>query len=299
MIFALRKRYLVGGSRVECLEVCDWHTLPGLKGSGLGIRLMRAMMRQPERLIAVGGTADVKKTLPALGWQRLGDAVAFELRVSGDALAEAVERRTGLPRVLTRLPLAAIAAAWLAPRERLAPPGGTVAVTSSVGDHVPSLYEANCGYGFVQEPLAEVLAWTMRTPPANGVFDQLLFTVDGRLRGWSLTRAYEDSTGCEAALLDVFAPRPDVALYTWMVSAAAARLMRWRPRLIRARATCPCLQQALTAVGFRASREPVPIFTWPKGLSNIAPLHITMNHTDEPLRPYALGEGQGRPGATS
>src|SRR5438477_6189454 len=44
MLFALRKRYRIGGREARCLEVFDWHSLPEVRGSGVGVRLMRAMM---------------------------------------------------------------------------------------------------------------------------------------------------------------------------------------------------------------------------------------------------------------
>src|SRR5262249_40297000 len=50
MISALQKTYLIGGTPVPCLEIFDWHSLPGLKGSGVGLRVIRALIRHGERL---------------------------------------------------------------------------------------------------------------------------------------------------------------------------------------------------------------------------------------------------------
>jgi hypothetical protein len=286
MLFGLRKRYAVAGTPTSCLEVCDWHTLPGLKGSGVGIRLMRMMMRQPERLFSIGGTPDVHKTLPAMGWQRVGTATPYELRTSGDALAESIRNRTGLPAWLTAGALGLVARAWLHPRRRAQPAGGTVETAAEPDPAIRTLYEGPTGYGLVQIPDPRVLAWTAQRPTATGVFEFLHFRIGGRLRGWALTRTYEAGVGREGAILEVFAPQPDEALYTWMVSAAACRLQRSAPRLMRARASCPILQAALVANAFRAASIEVPIFTWPKGLTGAEPVHCTMNHSDEPLRPY-------------
>ena len=86
---------------------------------------------------------------------------------------------------------------------------------------------------------------------------------------------------------EVFAPRPDVALYTWMVSEAATSLMADRPLLLHARASCPVLQSALLANHFRTTVPEVPIHVWPKGVwDRAASLHITLNHSDGPFLPY-------------
>ena len=54
----------------------------------------------------------------------------------------------------------------------------------------------------------------------------------------------------EATLVDVFAPRPTVALYTWMVSELLLRMNAHRPSAIRAQASCPILQEALRRLRF-------------------------------------------------
>ena len=84
LICALRKHYLVERTQAPCLEIFDWHSLPGLKGSGVGIRVMRAPMRSGTRLLGVGGTNDVLKALPAMGWQTVGQAVTFDIEAGRD-----------------------------------------------------------------------------------------------------------------------------------------------------------------------------------------------------------------------
>jgi hypothetical protein len=100
-----------------------------------------------------------------------------------------------------------------------------------------------------------------------------------------LTRTYESPEGREAAILDIFAPNPDQSLYAWMVSEAAVALAADRPRVIRARATCPVLQSAFRMNRFRTGSE-VPVHVWPKMSVPPARLHVTLNHTDAPFRPY-------------
>jgi hypothetical protein len=287
LLFALRKQYRVGGRPTACLEVFDWHCLPGLRGSGIGIRLMRAMMRQPEPIVSVGGTGDVLATLPMMKWEAIGAARRFELFVSGDVLAGRLQRRVGLPSALPRAALGIVADGYYAPRRRKVPATGRVVQVEAPGDEIAQLYRDETGYGFVQQPDPDVLRW-MTGGSWSGTYRFLTFLIEGRLRGWALTRTHTTGQGLEAAIVEVFAPRPDVALYTWMVSEAATSLMVDRPlRLITARASCPVLQSALLANRFRAMTPDVPIHVWPRGTwDRASALHITLNHSDAALLPY-------------
>jgi hypothetical protein len=293
MLFALRKRYRIGGRPTACLEVFDWHSLPGLRGSGIGIRLMRAMMRQPEPLISVGGTADVLATLPMMKWEPIGVARRYELPVTGDVLADRLQHRVGLPPALSRMALGVVTAGYYGPRRRRIPATGQVVRVETPGEEIRQLYRDETGYGFVQEPEPDVLRW-MTGEGWGGTFRFLTFLSEGRLRGWAVTRTHAMEEGLEGSILEIFAPRPDVALYTWMVSEAAVSLMADRPRWLHARASCPLLQSALLANRFRAKSYDIPVHVWPKGAwDRVAPLHITLNHSDAPLLPYASGKWSG------
>ena len=289
MLFALLKRYRIGGQPTSCLEVFDWHCLPGLRGSGIGIRLMRAMMRQPEPVISVGGTADVLATLPLMGWEAVGVARRYELLVSADVLAARLYRRTGLPAGISRIVLGLVSAGYYQPRRRLVPRASRVKPGGLPGEEIRRLYEEETGYGFVQEPDPAVLGW-ITDGVWSGRYGFLSFLLEGRLRGWVLTRTHATERGLEASIVEVFAPRPDVALYTWMVSEAATSLMADRPLRLHARASCPILQAALLANRFRGIEPDSPIHVWPKRAgAGSASLHVTLNHSDGPLLPYLSG----------
>lgn len=290
MLFALRKQYRIGGRPTACLEVFDWHSLPGLRGSGIGIRLMRAMMRQPEPVISVGGTADVLATLPMMKWEPIGVARRYELPVSGDVLADRLQQRVGLPSALSRMVFGGVVAGHYTPRRRMIPATGQVVRVETPGDEIGQLYRDETGYGFVQEPEPDVLRW-MTGGSWSGTFRFLTFLIGGRLRGWAMTRTHAAEGGLEGSIIEIFAPRPDVALYTWMVSETAISLMADRPRWLHARASCPLLKSALLANRFRAKSYDIPIHVWPKGAwDRAAALHITLNHSDAPLLPYTSGK---------
>jgi hypothetical protein len=286
MVHALRKPYLIAGQLVHCLEGFDWHCLPGLRGSGIGIWVLRAMMRQGERLMTLGGSPDVLSALPALGWQNIGTTRRFELPISGGSLQAGLRRRLHVALPGERHFLGVVAS-WYRPRRRRVL--GEVVPVSIPSSELDPLYSGETGYDFVQVPEPSVLRWMTAGYPGNGSFQFLYFTVGRGLRAWALTRVYETAEGREAAILDVFGATPDVELYTWIVSEAATWLAARRPRLIHARASCPILQNALLANHFKKGGED-PVHTWPKGLPDNLRLHITMNHGDEPVRPYPVLE---------
>jgi hypothetical protein len=295
VLSALRKPYRLRGQPATLLEVFDWHALPGQRGSGVGIRLMRAMMRQPERVVSIGGTADVQATLPLMGWQPIGSARRYELPLSGDLLGSRLRQRTRLPAVVTRLAAGALSAVHFRPRRRAVPAGGHVAVALEPGEEIRDLYQGETGFGFVMEPEFDVLRWVARGR-WSGHYEFLTFTLGGKPRGWAMTRTHRTDQGIQGTLVEVFAPRPDLALYTWMVSEAATRLMKAAPYRLRVRASCPILQAALVANRFRKVVPDIPIHSWPKlEGEGPAPLHVTYNHTDGPLLPYEADPQDSRP----
>jgi hypothetical protein len=284
-ICSLRKAYLIDGQRVPCYEIFDWHSLPGFKGSGVGIRVMRALMREGVRLLGIAGTADVLRALPAMGWQTFGELQTFELPLAGDFLTAGLRERIRFRVPGEQLALKAATATWFKPRVRRF--DGRAIQVAHLGPEVNSLYEGNTGYDFLQIPDEGLMRWMTAGFAGCGAYRYWYFTVKDQLRGWAVTRLHEMEEGCEASIIEIFAPNPDVALYEWMISELSARLAADRPRVIRARTTCPILAAALRANRYR-SGFPVPVHTWPKLPDASRRLHFTMNHTDTPFRPYPV-----------
>lgn len=288
MLFALRKIYRIAGAPVTCLEVFDWHSLPEVRGSGVGVRLMRAMMREPGWIVSVSGTDDVIKALELMGWTHVGASRLFErplrpAETNGDPVAEA--RRAGA-RVPPARGLAAVLGAFNGRKPVAAPPGAAAARVPALSPDVLNLSEEPSGYAIAQQPDPAVLRWIASGPWA-GRFELLEFRSDGRPRGWAMIRIFDWGFGLDGDVVEVFAPRPDAGLYAWMVSEAVAALSRMPLRRIRARASCPVLQAALAANGFLTLGPPTPILVrpGPEGVP-AGSVHVTMNHADGPLLPY-------------
>lgn len=285
-LFALRKTWRVRGELLDCHEVFDWHSLAELRGSGLGIRLMRAVMRLPERVFSVGGTADVHSTLPLMGWQQLGTANAYELPLSPALIAERLHRSKGVPLWLARAAMAPLASPTFRPRRLPAPGQATVEVASELSPDVQRLYEEESGYGMVQQPDPELLRW-LTASRWSGSWRFLHFRVAGRLRGWTMTRTYLGKTGVQSSILEVFSPRATPETYAWMVAETALALLADRPTRILARASCPAYREALGRNRFRHAGVDSPLFTWPKFREDApANPHFTFLHSDAPILPY-------------
>lgn len=285
-LFALRKTWRWLGQRVPVLEVFDWHVLPDVRAAGTGIRLMRAMMRSPERVFSIGGTADVHAALPLMRWQAIGNAHSFELPLSAGVLAERVAHATNLPRALARIALAPIAGPVFGPRPLPAPGRAEVGVSDALPEGVEDLYEGDTGYGLVQQPDRQVMDW-LTASRWSGLWRHLAFRLDGRLRGWAMTRLYHGRTGLQGALVEVYAPRADAALYAWMVSEACLSFAPERPTRVLARATCPALQEGLRRNRFRHAGVDAPLHAWPAFPGRPpANSHFTYLHSDAPIQPF-------------
>jgi hypothetical protein len=60
---AIARPYRFGDERVDVLEVFDWYCLPELRNSGLGVRVMQALMKEGPCLL-VGGSPDTRGLMP-------------------------------------------------------------------------------------------------------------------------------------------------------------------------------------------------------------------------------------------
>jgi hypothetical protein len=172
------------------------------------------------------------------------------------------------------------------PRRAKRPAGGEVRPAARAGDELAALYERSPARALVQQPDPRVLDWMCRSR-WSGTWGVLHFLIDGRLRGWAMTRVHVGNHGLQGTIVELFAPAADPALYRWMVAEAARSLLAARPRRIVARTSDPVLQHALTATGFRHAGVDAPARTWPRfGPERPVDFHFTFMHSDAPMTPY-------------
>lgn len=277
------RAYREGEASTLCRETADWYCLPELRLSGLGIRLMKRAMDEPGPIVAVGGSADTQRLLPRLGWQRVGEAADLVLSLGGAWLGRVPTR--GGPKVLVR-GLVADLGTFLSGPPRIPTPDAWLAVpVERPGPELEALYSGTIPWSMVPLPALDQLAWLEHAFAGSRRLATLYFRCENRLVGWSLLRL-DARDSREALLLDLFAPEADPALRAWMVAATVTHAAATGASGIRARSSCPMLQQALRRNQFvETSRWPIHV--WRPREPPVGPLHFCFNTGDAALLPYA------------
>jgi hypothetical protein len=285
MLSAFRRPYRVGARLVTVSDSFDWFCLPELRRAGFGVRVMQRMMQDPEPVIVTGGTADTRDLLPRMGFRVPAEVSRWALPVGSRGAAEALARRTRLPRAAARVAFA-LARPWFAPRPRRAPDSGRAEATATLGEEALAIDPRPDGKGSAPHWTAAYMRWLGAGFAGMGHYLPLYFSREGALLGWALLRIYEGENGRQAALLDVRAREPSEDLYTWMVSEAALRAAGFGPGLITAGTSCPHVEAALRANRFRRIAS-APIQVWSKdGAGLEEPLVFGAHWGDETLLPY-------------
>lgn len=287
-LWAVAREYRVGERRVTLLEPFDWYVVPELLHSGIGVRVLRRLMARPEPMVMVGGTDYTRHFLPRLGWRESTASRSYLLPLASEALAARLQRDTRLPSFVSRAAAALVTSAWCRPRTRLPPFRASVEEVDRLGDEITALYGGQLGYASVPIPSKEWHTWLSSGAPGAGRFVILQYRRSDTIIGWALGRVYTTARGCEAAIVDMFTPHPEVGVYAWMVSTLVERLAAFAPTQIRARATCPVLGQALKQNRFLPGPA-TPVFLWSKQPFDLPePVHLCGDTADSPIIPYEL-----------
>ena len=291
-VSAFCKPYIVGGRRVSCLEVFDWFCRPGTKGGGIGGKVMRAMMEEPEPIVAFGGTQDTLARLPHMEWKRIGEAIGYDLPLGREVFAKSAARRLRIPMGIGKATVGRLAARWYKPKTSSKFKGISAVPVGSLGEEVLSLYAGSMDYRILQVPDLRFARWLTSGYSGLGHFVPLYFTDGERLRGWSLSRLHRSPSGLEGQLVDIFWPGATADIYAFMVAESVSCLMSFRPQRVATTAADPALQAALGRNRFRVTRR-YPIHFWGKGWEDgTGGLEMNHNYADWPIMPYpAPGTG--------
>jgi hypothetical protein len=284
MLSVFRRPYRAGDGIVHVADSFDWFTLPELQKSGLGVRLMQRLMKDPDPVIVTGGSPDTRALLPKMGFRTLDRVRRYWLPIGADRVASLLAERS-VPRSFSRLAFR-VARHWVGPRRLQAPAGGRAFAVAGVGEEAHNIDPRPGARGCAPVWTPEFLAWLQLGFPGMGHYLPLYYGVGERLVGWALLRIFEGAEGCEAHLLDVRAREDDAALYAWMVSEAVARAAGLGAGLLTTGTTLPALEQALRDNRFRQA-ESAPIHCYggeSEGLA--APIVFGAHWGDEPLVPY-------------
>ena len=97
MLGCFARRWRVGDAEATLLETHDWFSLPSMRGSGVGARLLLRVMALGRPILVAGGSEDTLALLPRLGWTALDTAATFVLPADPEDLgAELVDLRRHL-----------------------------------------------------------------------------------------------------------------------------------------------------------------------------------------------------------
>ncbi len=243
-------------------------------------------MQEPNPLLLVGGTADTQGLLPRLKWQIVGSASRWVLPIGLELMTQGLERRTRLPRGIARVaaPLARRIAGWR-PRRRCLPAGGRVVPVALPGEELFRLQRGPSGYRTVPLWTPELLRWLLAGFAGIGRHLPLYFVRDGTLRAFALLRIHPTEEGCDAEVIDLFAPDPDADLYAWMLSELVVVSDGFAAASVSTTATCPAVQEALRRLGFRElPSNPIQVW-WPGHEGFPEPMLIGSNTGDVPILP--------------
>jgi len=291
MLWAFRRPYQIGDRRVTCLDTFDWFALPSRRGALLGIRLAQALMKRPEPIVAVGGSAETLGLLPRLQWSTVGEVTPFVLPLEGGRFGAFVERRLRIPASVGRAIFRATARPWFAAGggARRPGPGAQTLAAAAFDAAIVELYAGERGYALLPVPDPDLMAWLLGGPASLGTLVLLRFVSGGDLRGWSLSRVCDAGALRDATILDLFARGDDARGYDWIVAETVAALRAHQPDTIHATASAAPLRQALQRARF-LPRSPLPVRWWPGPVTLPAlPIHLGNNTSDTAIFPHPTG----------
>jgi len=285
MVTALERPYQIGGQSVDVRESFDWFTLPRFKGGGAGVRVLQRMMKDEQPITVIGGTSDTRDLLPRLGFRVLGELQSYSLPLGSRRASQVLAQRARIPPAVTRVVFAMARPLLLAPRPRQVPADGRVLPVTGIGPEAIALY-ARCEHGVVPMWRLDHLRWLTDGFASTGSFVALYFACADELIGWSLLRVYASEAGCQAQIVDLFAPSSNTELFTWMVSETSCVAAGFRPDVVNALTTSPELAHALRRNGYRKGVS-LPIHMWDRSRESLpAPLFFGGQWGDIPLRPF-------------
>ncbi len=277
--------YRFGDSIIRIREPSEWLCLPAYRPQGLGLRLMRTFMKEPEPMFAMVGTWMTQDILPLMGWQKLPDTINYSLPLTSGALADSLLGLLRMPVGKLRTRLAHTISLPIWHRRSNAPSGDSLVSEHRSGDSLP-LVEPSRDYALACLSSSWEPAWLDKAPADMGKFIWLVGYSGGVPVGLTISRLFRRNGVAEAILLHVQASHRSPALYGWLVAESARLLARRGAAKVVCRASCPTFSNALKSLGF-VERSRTPAFWWNRGGTELAgPLHLTMWRADECIRPY-------------
>ncbi|MFA6180408.1 MAG: GNAT family N-acetyltransferase [Candidatus Methylopumilus sp.] len=282
-----RRIYLVDGAPVECGETYAWATLPDRRGSGLGIKVMKAMMEFGRPLVALGGSADTMEFMPRLGFETIGWAPVLNLPLSSRIIGHegGIPSYGSIKDLIARVGLTMLTPV-LRPRQS---PHATVRNIPMVTLDQKTLDMPTLP-GFQPAYTADLFTWLSLGWRQMGTFLPFHFERDRGLIGWAFARLSEEAPGMTVGrILEFkFSPNTNRRDRSAMVRAVCAALAGMNAMIIRCATTCPDTNIALRSLNF-ISRSQIPAMVYMADLSAIQePVRIAPLRADGGLLPLPV-----------
>lgn len=262
------RTYLVNDTPVECGETYAWATLPERRNSGIGIRVMKAMMERGRPLVALGGSADTMEFMPRLGFKTIGSAPVLNLPLSARVLGQpgGISYSDGIKGWLAKAGLTMLAP-FLRPRPR---PDDDVIRNVPVVALDRKTLEMPTLSGFQATYDVDFFDWLGRGYRGMGTFLPFRFYRGRRLAGWAFARVSEEAPGLAVGrILEFkFAPETDARDRAAMARAVCAALAGYNAAIIRCATTCQDTNAALRSMRFM-SRTEIPAMVYLAGIAAI------------------------------
>ncbi len=285
MLDSTSHSYRFGDKVIRVREPCEWLCRPEYRPQGLGLRLMRMFMKEPEPMFAMAGTSMTQNILPLMGWQILPETTNYSLPLTSGALVDSLLRRLHVPagKLRTRLAHGLSISIWH--RRSAAPIENAWISEHKAGDPLPRV-EPSADYALACMCSQWERAWLEKAPRDMGKFVWLIGYSGDKPIGLTISRLFTRNGACEANLVHVQASQNSADLYGWLVTETSRVLARDGAAKVTCRASCPTFSAALKRIGF-VERSRTPAFWWGQGGSSLSgPLHLTMWRGDEAIRPY-------------
>lgn len=254
---AFRVKYRSGEETVECLEPFDWFCMPELRWTGLGIRMMRALMSMNHPIIGLGGTAATLTLLPQFG---------FELAGEGKQMIRPLTRRAmsllyhGVPDALSAVTLGTACSLWFSVRVTRSSPRSEIVTELTPNDLMLEPRD-----GTASDPTPSFLQWLHDGSQWIGTILLFRMVEDSVTIGWAVARI-RDNEGKRIA--DLVECRFDRTINATDAAAAVDSICEILARsgvdVIISVTSCPFTLVVLQKCRFlRRPLYSVPVWVWP------------------------------------
>lgn len=255
MLFALQRRYLTSEGEHDALELFDWYATEEWRPRGAGLRVLKHLMKDGRRLMALGGTPPARALFERLGWRAVDTAWRLNLPLRGRYF---LKRGRG-PAFARTFDLLARAA--FRPRARRAA-GVTLEPATTLSPAVDDLVRAQRRFTSLRLPDHRLHAWLLDAPAALGLYLTFHVRVGEHVAGWASARVHHADGMRIGSLQEVFLADDAVGHYPAVVSSLCSILAGFEPDLLTAVTSCPDTLASLRALRFRPDYD-IPVYSWP------------------------------------